>query len=249
MKYFGITDKGKQRKDNQDCFEIADVRSKNCLIVALCDGMGGHAAGQLAGKVANRAFIDFVRAKITSRIMHSQDHREILLSACEEANAVTYQYSTLSDDYYGLGTTLVGAVVLNSGKAYLVNVGDSRAYLISHKNGTIRQITNDHSLVESYVRAGMITKEQARVHPQKNIITRALGAEHTVNADSFEVTLSRGDMLLLCSDGMSNYFSDDEILNACLENPDPELCCRYLLDATFERGAGDNVTIVAVVRS
>lgn len=248
MKYFGITDKGKQRKDNQDCFEIANVQSRNCLIVALCDGMGGHAAGQLAGKVANRAFVDYARAKLTSRTVRNPDHRAVLQRACEEANAVTYQYSALSDEYHGLGTTLVGAVILDSGKAYLVNVGDSRAYLISHKNETIRQITNDHSLVDSYVRAGMITKEEARVHPQKNIITRALGAESAVRADSFEVTLSKGDMLLFCSDGMSNYFSDDEILHACLENPDPELCCRYLLDATFERGAGDNVTIVAVVK-
>ena len=248
MKYFGLTDKGIVRAENQDCFSITEVKSKKALIVALCDGMGGASAGGLASSISNEAFVDYVQARLTSRVWRDPDYRQVLQSACEEANGITYEYSGFSDDYAGLGTTLVAAVVSDSGRCTVVNVGDSRAYLISAREKKIRQITNDHSLVETYVRAGLITKEQARVHPQKNIITRALGSERTVESDAFEAVLKKNDMLLLCSDGLSNNFSDEELLQQALENPDPEIFCREMLRLTYLRGAADNVTIISVVR-
>lgn len=248
MKYFGLTDKGIVRSENQDCFSITEVKSKKALIVALCDGMGGASAGGLASSISNRAFVEYVQARLTSRVWRDPDYRQVMQSACDEANGITYEYSGFSEDYAGLGTTLVGAIIADNGRCTIVNVGDSRAYYFSTKEKKARQVTNDHSLVETYVRAGLITKEQARVHPQKNIITRALGSEPTVEADVFEVTLQKKDMLLFCSDGLSNYFSEEELLQHYFEISEPELFCREMLRLTYLRGATDNVTIIAVVR-
>lgn len=249
MKYYGLTDKGIVRADNQDCFSITEVKSKKCLIIVLCDGMGGQNYGGLASSISNRAFLEYVQARLTSRVWRDPDFRQVMQSACEEANGITYEYSGFSEKYTGLGTTLVGAIISDNGHAWLINVGDSRAYLVSAKEKKIRQITNDHSLVDTYVRAGLITREQAKNHPQKNIITRALGTEPTVDSDVFEVNMQKNDMLLFCSDGLSNNFSDEELLNAYLEIPDPESFCREMLRRTYLRGAADNITIISVVRN
>ncbi len=247
MRFFGISEKGLVRRENQDCFSIEDVRSRSLIIAALCDGMGGHAAGKLAGQVANSTFVGYVRARLTSRTDRHPDVRTVLLKACSEANEAVLQYSALSEEYRGLGTTLVGAVIYDSGKMEIVNIGDSRAYLISGKKRAISQITKDHSLVERYVESGLITREEARVHPKKNIITRALGGDSSVQGDLFEAELNDEDMLLLCSDGLSNFVTDQEMLDFYLIDREPEHFCENLLKLTYERGAGDNVTIVSVV--
>ena len=147
-----------------------------------------------------------------------------------------------------MGTTIVGGVIKSSGNGYIINVGDSRAYHISRRGNSIYQITRDHSLVEELVEVGAITKEQAKTHPQKNVITRVLGSEPWVEADYFEFTLQSGDFLLLCSDGLSNMISDLEMLDYAKEYQDPELLCRSLLSKALNRGARDNVTVVAVMR-
>ena len=129
-----------------------------------------------------------------------------------------------------------------------INVGDSRAYYISRRNDAIYQVTKDHSLVEELVEFGAITKEQARVHPQRNVITRALGSEEHVDADYYEVSLQNGVFLLLCSDGLSNMVTDLEMLDYAKEYPDPELLCRALMSKALKRGARDNVTVLAVMK-
>ena len=247
MKFFGLTDKG-ERLENQDTFAIRQVPSRECAILVICDGMGGQNSGNYASELARRSFVDYVLAKLTSRVNRNPDCREILKAGCEEANSVVYQYSSFTEEYQGMGSTLVGCIVYDSGKVYLVNVGDSRAYLISPKNSAIRQITNDHSLVEMYVRAGILTREQAKAHKNKNIITRAIGAEASVESDGFELTLKRGEMLLLCSDGVSNYISDEEFLQMARRYPEPEELCGKLKEMVYSRGAGDNLTIIAAVR-
>ena len=218
------------------------------LLLVVCDGMGGHAAGRLASHLADEAFRNYVRGKLTSRIRRFMDTRKVLQDGCREANSIILQYSEMSEEYAGLGTTLVGGILSESGTSYLVNVGDSRAYQLSAGRKTIVQITEDHSLVQTYVNAGLITKEEARTHPRKNIITRALGGDVYEEADIFEVKMLSGDMLLFCSDGLSNFVTDDEILQTYLLHPDPEECCRDLLSQTYARGAGDNVTIAVVVK-
>ena len=248
LKSFGITDKGKVRKDNQDCFIIEKCQAKNCMILALCDGMGGAKAGGLASQISNKAFVSYIYAKLTSRTNRAVDYGRILKEACAEANGVAYEYSLFDEAYSGMGTTIVGGVIKSTGNGYIINVGDSRAYHISRRGNSIYQITRDHSLVEELVEVGAITKEQARTHPQKNVITRALGSEPQVEADYFEFNLQSGDILLLCSDGLSNMVSDLEILDYAKEYQDPELLCRALMSKSLNRGAKDNVTIVAVMR-
>lgn len=248
MKSFGLTDKGTVRKDNQDSYIIEKCDAKDCLIVALCDGMGGAKAGGLASQLSNKAFVSYVYAKLTARVTRTLDYRKILMDACSEANGVSYDFSQFDEEYNGMGTTIVGGVIKNNGNGYIINVGDSRAYYISRRNNAITQITRDHSLVEELVEFGAITREQARVHPQRNVITRALGSEASVEADYYEVSLQSGDMLLLCSDGLSNTVTDDEMLNYAKEYPEPELLCRALMKKVLKRGAADNVTVVAVMK-
>ncbi len=248
MKSFGLTDKGKVRKANQDCFIIEKCDAKDSVVIALCDGMGGAKAGELASQLSNKAFVDYIYAKLTSRTGKSLDYRSILTEACKEANGVSYEYSQFDDAYKGMGTTIVGGVVRGNGSGYIVNVGDSRAYHISRRGESIYQITRDHSLVEELVMHGAITKEQARNHPKRNVITRALGSEEDVECDYYEFTLQSGDILLLCSDGLSNTVSDLEMQDYAREYPDPELLCGALMSKALNREASDNVTVVAVMK-
>ena len=248
MKCFGITDKGRIREDNQDCFIIEKCEKKSCFIVALCDGMGGAKAGGLASRLANKTFVSYVFDKLMSRKKVSYPYKQILIEACGEANRVAFDYSQFDDSCKGMGTTIVGGIISENGSGHIINVGDSRAYLISVRHRDIYQITKDHSLVEDLVEFGAITKEQARTHPQKNVITRAVGSEAEVNADYFEFNLQNSDVLLLCSDGLSNIVSDLEMLDYAVEYGEPELLCRALMDKALNRGASDNVTVVAVTR-
>ena len=210
--------------------------------------MGGAKAGGIASQLSNKAFVSFIYTKLTSRTLRNVDYRKILEDACAEANGVSYEYSHFGDEFDGMGTTIVGGVIKNNGNGYIINVGDSRAYLISRRGPAIRQITRDHSLVEELMEAGAITPEQARSHPQKNVITRALGSEARVECDYFTFTLQAGDLLLLCSDGLSNIVSDLEMLECAKEYHEPEGLCRALMSKALNRSARDNVTIVAVMR-
>lgn len=246
MKSYGLTDRGTVRSDNQDSFVIEKCDIRDCLVVALCDGMGGAKAGGVASQIANKAFASFVFAKLTAE-KKRPDYRTMLTDACSEANGVAYEYSRFGEEFSGMGTTIVGGVIRKNGKVSLVNVGDSRAYLISRRNVQIMQITRDHSLVEELVECGVLTREQARTHPQKNLITRAIGSDPRVEADYFELTMKKGDVLLLCSDGLSNVLSDDEILDISLHADGPRQLCTALMDEVLSRGAGDNVTVVTVM--
>ncbi len=248
MKSFGLTDRGKVRKDNQDSFIIEKCTAKDCLIVALCDGMGGAKAGGVASQLSNRAFVAYIYNKLNSGIGRQVNYRRLLGDACTEANGVAYEYSQFSEEFHGMGTTIVGGVIKSNGNGYIINVGDSRAYHVSRRNGSIIQITRDHSLVEELVAAGTITREEALHHPRRNVITRAVGTGTKVDADYFDFFLQSGDALLLCSDGLTNTLSDEEILRCVLELQTPEEICRSLMAAALERGARDNVTVLVVSR-
>ena len=248
MRSFGLTDRGKVRRDNQDSFIIEKCKGKDCLIVALCDGMGGARAGGLASQLANKAFVGYVYGKLTSRVNRAIDYQSMLQAACDEANGVAYEYSQFSEEFNGMGTTIVGGVIKTGGSGHIINVGDSRAYQVSRRAGTITQITRDHSLVEELVEYGAITPEQAKNHPQRNVITRALGSEGTVEADYYPISLSLGDILILCSDGLSNTITDEEMFACAKAHPEPERLCRTLMELALQRGARDNVTVVAVAR-
>lgn len=247
MKSFGLTDKGKVRAENQDSFHLELCPEKDCLIAVLCDGMGGAKAGGVASTLAVKAFASKVFEKLCAA-KATVNVQEILQSSASQTNGVVYEFSRFSEDYNGMGTTLVGGVIKNSGSGHIINIGDSRAYMLDLKKGSIRQITRDHSLVEELVRFGAITPEEAKVHPNRNVITRALGTEATVDSDYFTFRLHSGELLLLCSDGLSNMLSDEEILAEAVRLREPEPVCRSLMDTALERGARDNVTVVAVCK-
>ena len=245
MKCFGISDKGIIRTDNQDAFAIEQIQSKGSAVAVLCDGMGGQNAGALASRMSVKCFTEYVVSKLTSRINKNPDIGKILVDACLEANKIAFDYSKFDKNFDGMGTTLVGAVISKAGSVNIVNVGDSRCYYINKKE--ITQITTDHSLVEDLVRSGAITKEQAKTHKQRSIITKAIGSEESVAPDLFELKLNKGDMLLLCSDGLTNYVSDEYIHECFLNTKDPEGFCTMLLNQTYNNGAGDNVTMISVI--
>ena len=240
MDFFGMTDKGKVRNDNQDSYIIEYCEPKDCVVTALCDGMGGAKAGGLASQLSNKEFVNYIYGKLTSRVSRTVDYRRLLTDACSDANGVAYEYSKFDDAYNGMGTTLVGGVIKSNGEGYLINVGDSRAYQVLKRYDTIIQITRDHSLVEDLVEYGAITKEQAKHHPQRN--------EADVEPDFYEINLAPGDMLILCSDGLSNIVSDEEMLDYAVDYPEPEILCRALMSKALNRGARDNVTVVVIKR-
>lgn len=240
MMLFGLTDTGAVRQDNQDSYAIREL-SQQLAVAVVCDGMGGAQAGNVASAVAVEAFADAVEEACLAGPPGSGPDRQALLDqACRKANRVVFELSEREPGYHGMGTTLVGALI-QPGQLSLANIGDSRAYLL--QGGGIRQITQDHSLVQAMVARGDLTREQARVHPKKNLITRALGVEAEVEADFFQVTAQSGDRLLLCSDGLSNVLPDSELLELCREGQLEE-CCRRLMARTLELGAPDNVSIV-----
>lgn len=243
MNSFGITDKGKVRRENQDSFFIERIDKKGCLAAVVCDGMGGEQAGNIASGLAAKAFITHVSEKISTSKLKKPDIRAIMVQACDEANHLVYEYSCFDSNYTGMGTTLVAAVVCDGG-TFVLNVGDSRAYKISNKK--MSQITKDHSMVQEMLDRGELTPEEARNHPRKNVITRALGVDENVPSDIFTPRLQKGDLLLLCSDGLTNMLSDKEILAASAVNRDPLSLGRALMDEALRRGAHDNVTTVII---
>lgn len=242
MACFGLTDRGKTRTENQDSFLIEYCEKAGCTILALCDGMGGANAGEMASQLSAKAFVNYLFHYLDTFSPRMSDYPRLMKEACDEANGVAYAYSQFGDNLTGMGTTLVGALVKKNGSGYVLNVGDSRAYLVHRHH--MQQITQDHSLVEELVSAGIITREQAVNHPQKNVITRALGSEQTVEADLFPLNLIPGDSLMLCSDGLSGLVPEGEIEAVLNDSEDPENACRDLLDLAISRGAPDNVTVI-----
>lgn len=243
MDYFGKTDIGKVRRENQDDFSIKENKDKKMVASVVCDGMGGAKAGGLASNLATKTFMDHLDNHLFSATLKRPSYSKILTSACSESNGIVYQYSCFDSDYNGMGTTLVGAII-SKDQAYIVNVGDSRAYLLEKKQ--ITQISLDHSLVAEMVRRGEISEEEARNHPRKNIITNALGIEGEIISDIFHVKLHKGNRILLCSDGITNIITDDELLQFSQKYDTSKEYVEHLIQYALKLGAPDNVTAVAV---
>ena len=239
-----MTDRGCVRKENQDAFKISTIDGADVVTAVLCDGMGGAQAGSVASQMACDAFM-FHAANSIDEKSTVKDMNAILTEAVRYANVKVYDKSFADFTCMGMGSTLV-AIALNSKRAMICNVGDSRAYL--YNGSTVEQITHDHSLVEEMVERGKITREEAESHPNKNIITRAIGVEATVKCDIFDIKLRDGDKVLLCSDGLTNLVTDEEIASVLMKNPELENACLKLVTLALQRGAPDNVTVVLVER-
>ncbi|MEE0111010.1 MAG: Stp1/IreP family PP2C-type Ser/Thr phosphatase [Oscillospiraceae bacterium] len=242
MQSWGLTDPGCVRKQNQDAYRIEQL-DRGTLLCVVCDGMGGAKSGNIASTLAVEVFVEEVR-RCWIPGMESDKIDQMLRGAVKLANFTVYDQSAQFEEFDGMGTTLVAALVRNK-KATIVNVGDSRAYGIDRSG--IRQITKDHSLVQMMVDRGDLTAEVAKSYPGKNFITRAIGTEPLVICDIYHRDVSRGDFLLLCSDGLSNLMDDQEILFEVVHGVNKQHCCKRLLNIAKNRGAPDNVTSVLVL--
>ena len=241
MQFWGLTDLGCTRAQNQDAYLIEQL-DKHTLLCVVCDGMGGAKSGNIASTLAADVFVQQVRQTWTGD--YNQNNVDNLLrNAVKLANFTVYDQSRQFEEFTGMGTTLV-AVLICGKWATVVNVGDSRAYCID-KTG-IHQVTVDHSVVQLMINRGELTPEQAKTYPGKSLITRAIGTESMVSCDIFHKKVSRGDYFLLCSDGLSNLMDDQEILFEVAHGQAKEECCQRLLDIAKNRGAPDNVTSVLV---
>ena len=239
MQYWSITDTGCVRTQNQDA-HVIEILDKNTVLCVVCDGMGGAKSGDVASSLAAEVFVQEVKQSWSADLdMDKRD--QILIGAVKLANFTVYDQGMQFEEFAGMGTTLV-AVLLQGKTATIVNVGDSRTYCIA--NGSIRQITTDHSLVQMMIDRGELLPEQAKKYPGKNLITRAIGTESMVNCDIFHTTLQDNEYLLLCSDGLSNLVDDQEILFEVVHGINKEQCCERLLNIAKNRGAPDNVTCI-----
>lgn len=244
MNAWGMTDTGLVRRENQDAYAVHVSEETGFTICVVCDGMGGPGGGKLASRLAVDAFLSACKGNLR-REMDWEQVREVTAFAVAEANTAVYERSCAGDGLRGMGTTLVSAVV-REGEALLDNVGDSRAYLVH--GGGITRITRDHSVVERLVEQGSITEEEARRHPHRNLITRALGPDAEALSDSYRVSMDSGDYLLLCTDGLTGPVTDRELAREILRGTQDNKCLDRLLELTKRRGAPDNVTAVLLRR-
>ncbi|MBR2047577.1 MAG: Stp1/IreP family PP2C-type Ser/Thr phosphatase [Oscillospiraceae bacterium] len=242
MQSWGLTDPGCVRTQNQDAFQIVSL-DRSTLLCVICDGMGGAKSGNIASALAIDVFVQEVK-RVYKSGMNATQIEQMLRGGVKLANFTVYDQAQEVQDFVGMGTTLVAACI-SGRRATIVNVGDSRCYLVNEDG--IRQVTTDHSLVQMMIRRRELTEEQARFYPGKNYITRAIGTEPTVECDSFHCRLERGDALLLCSDGLSGVMDDQEMLFEIVHGVNKANCCQRLLDIAKSRGAPDNVTSILVI--
>ena len=229
------------RTDNQDAYFAGKITDDSVFAV-VCDGMGGANAGNVASELAVRHISEYVIRSYRDG-MDMTDTEKTLKNAIVSANISLYDKAVNNAELTGMGTTAVAAFVKN-GAAVIAQVGDSRIYLV---NGEIKQLTRDHSVVQSLIESGKITPEDAKVHPRKNVITRALGAEEDVAVDSDCLNLSDGDTLLLCSDGLTNFLDDKDILTV-FQNNGISAVAERLVEEANKNGGGDNITVVTVTK-
>ncbi|MFN8577738.1 MAG: Stp1/IreP family PP2C-type Ser/Thr phosphatase [Candidatus Sericytochromatia bacterium] len=242
MRASGYTDVGKVREVNQDNFAAIDLLG----LYIVADGMGGHAAGEKASLSAVTTGIEvFSSYDFESQKLAGSDItlsiEDVIKVALKEANNRIIQSSISSIHLQGMGTTEVMAVYYKN-KVYFGNVGDSRAYLITPEK--ITQLTRDHSVVQDLKDQGLITEEEAKVHPYRNVITRCLGMQAEVEVDTFNLDFDIGHKIIMCTDGLTNLVSNEEIKDMVLSSDDLENICKNLVNTANERGGHDNITVV-----
>lgn len=239
MNVFFETNKGLLRDNNEDNL-IVEEFDKYCLY-AVADGMGGHKAGEVASSIAIESIKDcFIKKN------GREDFRppSFIIESIKLSNNTIWKEAKLNQDYQGMGTTITMAVLdKETNTIYIGNVGDSRAYIL--RDNGIRQVTTDHTYVNELLKDGEITVEEAKKHPKKNVITRALGGEEYVHADIFEIEFHDNDILLLCTDGLTTHVSDDRILEIIKEYSASERVKKLIKQAN-DNGGTDNITIIIV---
>jgi protein phosphatase len=255
---FGRTDVGRTREHNEDAFVVADLTTGNATLqpevrthavgprgtlFMVADGMGGAAAGEIASAMAVEVVVrDLLSGWSAGEATDAGRFAATIRAAAEHANTRIHRYASEHREYRGMGTTATIAGLLGD-TLYMAQVGDSRAYIV--RDGVARQVTKDQSLMQRLVEAGEITAEEAEVSDRRNIILQALGPEPTIRVDLTHQQVRRGDVLILCSDGLSGQVRADEIARAVAEEPDLVALCKRLIDSANAAGGPDNITVIA----
>ncbi len=237
MKAYAKTDVGTRRKTNQDyvfCSMEPVGNLPNLFIVA--DGMGGHKAGDLASRYTVEQFLE------VARNIDETNPITVIEKSITKANKMLIEKAKESIDYDGMGTTFVVCTIIGN-QIYIANIGDSRLYLVNHE---IQQITRDHSLVEEMITLGEIDRKNARTHEKKNIITRAVGVDSEVIPDFFEIDYTEGDIIMMCSDGLSNMIDDEDMRDIINQPGELEEKVNHLIDVANNNGGRDNISVVLV---
>lgn len=240
MEIFSKSHVGLVREENQDNFK-SGVVSKKIAWAVVCDGMGGANGGNVASSIA----VDYISSKIeelTADDFKNEEIKENLIQILEEANIKIFQEASKNIELTGMGTTCE-FILIKKNTLHLVHIGDSRTYIINKDK--INQITEDHSVVNEMLKRGDITLEEAKVHPNRNFITRALGIKPRVNVDYIETSFKGNDILLMCTDGLSNYVSEEEIVSILKEKKGNEIT-QELINKALEAGGRDNVTVTVI---
>lgn len=239
MNSWAITDKGITRAQNQDAYYSYCDPDNSLALCIVCDGMGGANAGNVASKMAVEGFVEELNEFCSKT--HYISTKEMMREVARKVNRRIFDKSIDDSSLRGMGTTLVAALI-SEDNAAIINIGDSRAYHITPDS--IHQITKDHSVVEELIDRGDITRDEARHHPNRNLITRAVGTSPSVEADHFTLKINDGDYILLCSDGLTNIVTDEEIHSIIYSDIPPDNYCKELVDLVLKRGAPDNITVV-----
>lgn len=232
MYIFCKTDIGKKRELNEDYVLV--FKSPNYSLMIVADGMGGHNGGEVASEIASTS----IREYIFKNFNTTEDKLELVRDAIVHANSVVYKVSKQNNNLKGMGTTITCCLLYDK-KAIIGHVGDSRAYRITEEY--ITKVTEDHSFVQQLINKGTITQEEAANHPQKNLITRAIGVDEYVMVDIVDFELKDNEIILLCTDGLTNYISEQEIKEIVLNENDP---VKTLIDTANERGGADNISVI-----
>ena len=244
MRSAGRTDIGLVRKVNEDrflCEKLEDIDSTYLYIVA--DGMGGHNAGEVASSMAVQEVASYIKNSIGTLMLGDEEIKDLVRNAIMYANEKVYKTSILKSNCLGMGTTL-SMVLAKDSSIYIGHVGDSRIYLIRGKD--ISRLTEDHSLVAELVKRGTIKPEDAFNHPQKNVITRALGTEYSIEPDVNQYDMRSGDLILICTDGLSNAVCEEDIIRVINDASDLNGACELLIEKAKEKGGYDNITAVVI---
>lgn len=230
------------RRTNQDAYAAGELTG-NIAWAVVCDGMGGANGGNIASQTA----VKVISEKITNNLvggMNSSAIKSLLNTAIYTANLNVFDMAKSVETLSGMGTTVVAAIICDD-VLHIAHAGDSRAYIIS--GDTIKQITKDHSIVQHMVELGQITSEEAKVHPKKNVITRALGVEETIQVDYTEIPFNDGDIIMLCTDGLSNFIDSKQVMEILNSSNFYEFSDR-LVDTANKNGGGDNITVVVIAK-
>lgn len=244
MRSVGKTDIGLVRKVNEDsflCKKLEGIEDSYLDIVA--DGMGGHNAGEVASSMAVQEISAYIRENIEAIKLGDKEIQDLIRNAMLYANDKVYKTSIVKSNCLGMGTTL-SMVLIKGRELYIGHVGDSRVYLI--RENEISQLTEDHSLVAELIKSGTIKPEEANNHPQKNVITRALGTEYTLEPDIIRCDMESGDFILICTDGLSNAVKDEDMVNTIVNTSDLDEACKLLVKKAKENGGFDNITAVVI---